>query len=77
MCDSSELVEDEHHLVFACPLYDSLRFDFADLFSTDCHTLASFLNQMNQERVAQFVYACFDLRRQMTQMSLAGSENAL
>lgn len=77
MCDSSELVEDEHHFVFACPLYSSLRFDFADLFSTDCPTLALFLNQLNQDRVAQFVHACFDLRRQMTQMSLAGSVNAL
>ena len=61
------LVENEHHLVFDCPLYDGQRFEFADLFSTDCRTLPCFLNQPNQDRVAHFIYACLDLRRSATQ----------
>lgn len=73
---ASPAVEDEHHLVFDCPLYDSLRFQFADLFSTDCHTVACFLSK-NPDRVARFIYSCFELRRSTTHMSLAGSEIAL
>ena len=65
LCASNH-VEDEHHLVFICPLYDSLRLEFADLFSTDCHTVSCFLSQ-NQDRVAQFVYACSTLRCNATQ----------
>jgi hypothetical protein len=71
---ASDSVEDEHHFVFECPLYESLRFDFAELFHKR-HTLDSFLIQ-NQERVAAFIYACSEQRRQVAQMSLAGSGNA-
>ena len=74
MCASS-LVEDDLHMVFDCPLYAPLRFQFADLFSTS-HSLDSFLYQ-NQDRLAQFVYACSETRRNAAQMSFAGSENAL
>ena len=72
---TSGAVEDEHHMVFACPLYSQLRFDFADLFSTPCLTLDSFLSH-KQDRVAHFVHDCLTLRRTIAQMSLAGSDNA-
>ena len=72
-CSSS--VEDESHMVFHCPLYESLRFEFADLFSADRNTLAMFLDQ-NPDRVAQFVHSCFELRSQVAHMSLAGSGKA-
>ena len=65
-------------MVFECPMYDSIRFQFAGLFSFSsphCQTLESFLSQ-NQDDVAQFIYACFAQRRLATQMSLAGSKNA-
>ena len=61
-CSAS--VEDEHHFIFHCALYSSLRFEYADLFSTDC--LREFLSQPNQDRVAQFVHACSKLRSQTT-----------
>jgi hypothetical protein len=72
---ASPSVEDEHHFVFKCPLYDSLRFQFADLFSTNCHTIACFLSK-NPDGVARYIYSCFELRRSTTHMSLAGSEIA-
>lgn len=71
ICASDE-VEDEHHMIFHCPLYDSLRFQFADLFSTDCRTVSCFLSSTNQDRTANFVYACREARRSATQMGLAG-----
>ena len=73
---ASDATEDEHHMIFECPLYDSLRFRFSEIFSTDCSTLDCFLNQTNQDRVAKFVHACFGIRRQVTQMGLAGPDNA-
>ena len=69
---ASDRVEDEHHLIFTCPLYDNLRLQYADLFSTACLDVSSFLSQ-DQRRIAQFIHACFDLRSRATQMSLAGS----
>ena len=72
---ASHAVEDEHHFIFDCPLYDTLRFQFADIFSTDCHTVACFLTK-NPDRIAQYIYSCFELRRRTTHMSLAGSEIA-
>ena len=70
---ASDSVEDEEHFIFSCPLYAGLRFDYADIFSTDCQTLEQFLSQPSQDRVAQFVYACLKLRSQTALMSLAGS----
>ena len=72
ICASSS-VEDEDHFIFSCPLYAGLRFEYADIFSTDCLTLDQFLSHPNQDKIAQFVYACFTLRSQITLMSLAGS----
>lgn len=63
LCASSA-VEDEQHMVFDCPLYDHIRFEFAELFSTR-HTLDSFLLQ-NQDRVANFIYSCTTLRHATT-----------
>lgn len=72
---ASQSVEDEHHFIFECPLYESLRFRFSDLFSTDGSTVHCFLEQ-SQDRVAEYLYSCFELRRRTAYMSLAGSDNA-
>lgn len=69
---ASDRAEDEQHFVFSCPLYDGLRLEFADLFSTESFCVSSFLYQ-DQKRIAKFLHACFDLRSRATQMSLAGS----
>jgi hypothetical protein len=33
------VVEDEHHALFDCPIYDDLREKFSDLFHDECRTL--------------------------------------
>jgi len=77
MCASPSAIEDEIHMVFHCTLYDSLRFQYADLFPLDLPTsLHSFLSQ-DQKRVAAFIHDCSVLRRRNACMSLAGSESAL
>ena len=56
-CASPE-VEDETHMVFRCPIYDHLRFEYADLFPPDAPpSLDCFLSQ-DQTRVAAFIHAC-------------------
>ena len=57
-------VEDEQHMVFDCPLYAHIRFEFADLFSTSTD-LSSFLLQ-TPDRVAQFIHACSTARHAIT-----------
>jgi hypothetical protein len=76
LCCASPALEDEIHMVFHCPIYDHLRFEFADLFSTVPPSIPCFLSQ-NQTRVAAFIHACHIVRRRNACMSLAGSESAL
>jgi hypothetical protein len=76
-CASPTSIEDETHLVFHCPIYDMLRFKYADLFSPALPpSIACFLSQ-DQNRVASFINDCHVLRRRNACMSLAGSESAL
>ena len=76
MC-ASTAIEDETHMVFHCPIYDHLRFEYADLFPDHLPpSLACFLSQ-HQTRVAAFIHDCHILRRRYACMSLAGSESAL
>jgi hypothetical protein len=64
-------------MVFHCPAYDHLRFEYADLFSPDLpQSIACFLSQ-DQIRVAAFIHDCHVLRRRNACMSLAGSGSAL
>ena len=76
-CAHPIAIEDEPHMVFHCPMYDGLRFEYADLFPTHApHSIACFLSQ-DQNRVASFIHECLVLRRRNACMSLAGSESAL
>ena len=74
---ASPAVEDETHMVFHCPIYDCLRFEYADLFPPNLpEYIPCFLSQ-DQKRVASFIHDCSVLRRRNACMSLAGSESAL
>jgi len=74
---ASPAIEDETHMVFHCPIYSHLRFQYADLFPHSMpQSISCFLTQ-NQTRVAAFIHACHVLRRRNACMSLAGSESAL
>jgi hypothetical protein len=74
---ASPAIEDETHMAFHCPIYDHLRFEYADLFPTHLPPSIPRLLSQNQTRVAAFIHACHVLRRQSACMSLAGSESAL
>ena len=64
-------------MIFDCPIYDDLRFEFADLFPPELpRSIPCFLSQ-DQNRVATFIHKCNVKRCQHACMSLAGSESAL
>jgi hypothetical protein len=76
LCASPQ-IEDELHMIFDCPIYDDLRFEFADLFPPELpRSIPCFLSQ-DQNRVATFIHKCHVKRCQHACMSLAGSESAL
>ena len=69
---SMQIVEDEAHLVFECPLYASVRHQYSDLFCrfsiADTIILSEldlnmrlFFSHDNQYRVAKFIKACLIL----------------
>lgn len=75
---SSDLVEDEFHMVFECPAYDCVREKFYSLFADYCEwqqdgsmqliadpTGQEMINFMRQSpnKVAAFVHACFIVRQ--------------
>ena len=53
--ESSDPIEDEHHMIFVCSGYNSTRALFPDLFGTDVSTVGQFLCQPNCNRVAKFL----------------------
>jgi reverse transcriptase-like protein len=74
---ASPAIEDETHMVFHCPVYNHLRFTYADLFPLHLpDSIPCFLSQ-DQTRVAAFIHDCQVLRRRNACMSLAGSGTAL
>jgi hypothetical protein len=63
-CAHPSAIENELHMVFHCPLYERLRFQYADLFPPDLPlTIQCFLSH-DQKRVASFIHECSVLRRQ-------------
>ena len=61
------VVEDEFHLVFECPAYDSVRTKYPELFedfgaaSPFGREMAAFMNQ-NVQQVASFIHTCLVVR---------------
>lgn len=59
---ASPSVEDEFHAIFHCPLYDDLRWEFADLFDPQLpQSTTCFLSQ-DQNRIAAYIHKCSVLR---------------
>ena len=74
---ASTAVEDETHMIFHCPIYDCLRFEYAELFPPHLpEHIPCFMSQ-DQKRVASFIHDCSVIRRRNACMSLAGSESAM
>ena len=60
---ASPAIEDETHMAFHCPLYDHLRFEYADLFPPDMPQTIPCLLSQDQTRLAQFIHDCLVYRR--------------
>ena len=53
--ESTDPVEDEHHVTFDCPSYTYARQLFPDIFGSNIVTVSQFLNQPDCNRVARFL----------------------
>ena len=53
--ESTDPVEDEHHVIFDCPSYTYARQLFPDIFGSNIVTVSQFLNQPDCNRVARFL----------------------
>ena len=59
------VIEDEHHALFDCPMYDDLREQFNDLFHDDCRTLVKLFSfDQDSTRLARFLTLCGERRVQ-------------
>jgi len=59
------VIEDEHHALFDCPMYDDLRGKFSDLFHDDCRTLVKLFSfDQDYTKLARFLTLCRERRVQ-------------
>lgn len=62
-CCSLDMVEDEMHFVFDCPLYYQVRGEFySDLFADNNRDMRSLFAAEKLNATGQFIRRCFDLR---------------
>ena len=56
---ASDTAEDEHHFVFDCPAYRSIRDRFTTIFWGPAPTLSSFFTLYDHRVIAKFLHECF------------------
>ena len=61
VCRSSQQVEDEHHFLFDCRAYSSIRASHASLFQCAC-SISDFLDSCEANACGGFIRNCFTLR---------------
>ena len=60
-CSSAQDVEDEHHFLFDCPAYSSIRASHANLFQCAC-SVFGFFDNCEANACGGFIRNCFSLR---------------
>ena len=61
VCRSSQQVEDEHHFLFDCFAYSSIRASHASLFQCAC-SVSDFFDSCEANACGGFIRNCFSLR---------------
>ena len=61
VCRSSQQVEDEHHFLFDCPAYSSIRASHASLFQCAC-SVSDFFDSCEANACGGLIRNCFSLR---------------
>ncbi len=61
VCGSAQQVEDEHHFLFACPMFSSIRASHASLFQRAC-SVSDFFASCESNACGGFIRSCFSVR---------------
>ena len=61
VCRSTQHMKDEHHFLFDCPVYSSLRASHASLFQQAC-SVSDFCIGCEANACGGFIRSCFSLR---------------
>ena len=61
VCSSAQDVEDDHHFLFDCPAYSSIRASHANLFQCAC-SVSGFFDNCEANACGGFIRNCFSLR---------------
>ena len=61
VCSSAQQLEDEHHFLFDCPAYSSIRASHANLFQCAC-SVSDFFDNREANACGGFIRNCFSLR---------------
>ena len=62
---ASDTTEDEHHFVFDCPAYCSIRDRYTAIFRGPAPTLSSFFTLHDPRVIAKFLHECFAHRSRL------------
>ena len=62
---ASDTTEDEHHFVFDCPAYCSIRDRYTAIFWGPAPTLSSFFTLHDPRVIAKFLHECFAHRSRL------------
>ena len=63
VCSSAQDVEDEHHFLFECPAYSSIRASHANLYQCAC-SVSGFFDNCEANACGGFIRDCFSLKEQ-------------
>ena len=66
---ASGTAEDEHHFIFDCPAYCSIRDSFTSIFWGPAPTLSSFFTLHEHRVIAKFLHECFAHRSMLLEIS--------
>jgi hypothetical protein len=73
-CCNLDLVEDETHFVFDCPVYYSIRGKFyKHLFEDNDRDMRKLFSKSNVNAMGQFLKECYELRQTILQKNVSGT----
>ena len=59
---NNNIMEDEEHVIFGCPEYNTCRLKYPELFNLSEHNIKDLLNVNDQESISKFLWDIINIR---------------